>query len=113
MLRQFQVQKAETTWLPKGEVRLERDDDDDDKSDGDAGAAEGSELAVQRADQRKRAGRWNEPRVVLIRPTQDYHDVNRTYNDIAQALAQYSTLSVRTEVYSKCFPLIEDAPMRP
>jgi hypothetical protein len=26
--------------------------------------------------------------------------VNRTYNDVAQALSQYSTLSPRTEVYS-------------
>jgi ESCRT-I complex subunit TSG101 len=31
---------------------------------------------------------------------QEYHDVNRTYNDVAQALSQYPSLSPRTDVYS-------------
>jgi ESCRT-I complex subunit TSG101 len=31
---------------------------------------------------------------------QEYHDVNRTYNDVAQALAQYPSLSPRTDVHS-------------
>jgi hypothetical protein len=31
---------------------------------------------------------------------QEYKDVNRTYNDVAQALSHYSSLSPRTDVYS-------------
>lgn len=31
---------------------------------------------------------------------QEYHDVNRTYNDVAQALSQYPSLSPRTDVHS-------------
>lgn len=31
---------------------------------------------------------------------QEYHDVNRTYNDVAGALSQYTTLSPKTDVYS-------------
>ncbi|KAH8887846.1 UEV-domain-containing protein [Thozetella sp. PMI_491] len=32
--------------------------------------------------------------------TSEYHDVNRTYNDIAQALSQYPSLSPRTDVHT-------------
>ncbi|RYP45584.1 hypothetical protein DL768_008099 [Monosporascus sp. mg162] len=32
--------------------------------------------------------------------TSEYHDVNRTYNDVAQALSQYSSLSPRTDVHT-------------
>ncbi|KHN95176.1 Ubiquitin-conjugating enzyme/RWD-like protein [Metarhizium album ARSEF 1941] len=32
--------------------------------------------------------------------TSEYHDVNRTYNDVAQALTQYPTLSPRTDVHT-------------
>ncbi|SPQ26452.1 bc42b8f4-d8ff-4541-849f-55079447849d [Thermothielavioides terrestris] len=32
--------------------------------------------------------------------TSEYHDVNRTYNDVAQALSQYPSLSPRTDVYT-------------
>ncbi|KAI0431164.1 UEV domain-containing protein [Xylaria sp. FL1042] len=32
--------------------------------------------------------------------TSEYHDVNRTYNDVAQALSQYPTLSPRTDVHT-------------
>jgi hypothetical protein len=31
---------------------------------------------------------------------QEYHDVNRTYNDVAQALSQYPSLSPKTDVHS-------------
>lgn len=33
-------------------------------------------------------------------PPQEYHDVNRTYNDVAQALSQYPSLLPRTDVHS-------------
>jgi ESCRT-I complex subunit TSG101 len=32
--------------------------------------------------------------------TSEYKDVNRTYNDVAQTLSHYSSLSPRTDVYS-------------
>lgn len=32
---------------------------------------------------------------------QEYQDVNRTYNDVAQALSHYSSLAPRTDVYSE------------
>ncbi|KAK0386664.1 hypothetical protein NLU13_6499 [Sarocladium strictum] len=32
--------------------------------------------------------------------TSEYHDVNRTYNDVAQALARYPSLSPRTDVHT-------------
>ena len=32
---------------------------------------------------------------------QQYQDVDRTYNDTAQALSHYSSLSPKTEVYSE------------
>ncbi|KAH7121319.1 UEV domain-containing protein [Dactylonectria macrodidyma] len=32
--------------------------------------------------------------------TSEYHDVNRAYNDVAQALTQYPTLAPRTDVHS-------------
>ncbi|KAK7228377.1 hypothetical protein V2G26_000547, partial [Clonostachys chloroleuca] len=32
--------------------------------------------------------------------TSEYHDVNRTYNDVAHALSRYSTLSPRTDVHT-------------
>ncbi|KAJ0120185.1 endosomal sorting complexes required for transport I [Diaporthe amygdali] len=32
--------------------------------------------------------------------TSEYHDVNRTYNDVAQALSQYPSLSPRTDVHT-------------
>ncbi|KAI9150425.1 Tumor susceptibility protein [Paramyrothecium foliicola] len=32
--------------------------------------------------------------------TSEYHDVNRTYNDVAQTLARFSTLSPRTDVHT-------------
>ncbi|KAF4125967.1 ESCRT-I complex subunit TSG101 [Geosmithia morbida] len=32
--------------------------------------------------------------------TSEYHDVNRTYNDVAQALAQYPSLAPRTDVHT-------------
>ncbi|KAL1878216.1 Suppressor protein stp22 of temperature-sensitive alpha-factor receptor and arginine permease [Diaporthe australafricana] len=32
--------------------------------------------------------------------TSEYHDVNRTYNDVAQALSQYPSLSPRTNVHT-------------
>ncbi|WQF89102.1 Putative ubiquitin E2 variant, ubiquitin-conjugating enzyme/RWD, steadiness box (SB) [Colletotrichum destructivum] len=32
--------------------------------------------------------------------TSEYHDVNRTYNDVAQALSHYSSLSPRTDVHT-------------
>ncbi|KAJ8123747.1 hypothetical protein ONZ43_g368 [Nemania bipapillata] len=32
--------------------------------------------------------------------TSEYHDVNRTYNDVAQALAQYPSLLPRTDVHT-------------
>ncbi|KAM0816051.1 hypothetical protein AB5N19_01852 [Seiridium cardinale] len=32
--------------------------------------------------------------------TSEYHDVQRTYNDVAQALSQYPTLSPRTDVHT-------------
>ncbi|CRK36388.1 hypothetical protein BN1723_004246, partial [Verticillium longisporum] len=34
--------------------------------------------------------------------TSEYHDVNRTYGDVAQALSQYPSLSPRTDVHSEC-----------
>ncbi|TPX08080.1 uncharacterized protein E0L32_010280 [Thyridium curvatum] len=36
----------------------------------------------------------------LSLPRQEYHDVNRTYNDVAQALSQYPSLSPRTDVHT-------------
>lgn len=36
--------------------------------------------------------------------TSEYHDVNRTYNDVAQALSQYPSLSPRTDVHSMLLP---------
>ncbi len=35
-----------------------------------------------------------------LTPLEEYKDVNRTYNDVAQALSHYSSLSPRTDVYS-------------
>jgi len=35
--------------------------------------------------------------------SQEYHDVNRTYNDVAQALSQYPSLTPRTDVHSTAF----------
>ncbi|TGJ88630.1 hypothetical protein E0Z10_g24 [Xylaria hypoxylon] len=32
--------------------------------------------------------------------TSEYHDVNRTYNDVAQAISQYPSLSPRTDVHT-------------
>ncbi|KAK4031701.1 UEV domain-containing protein [Parachaetomium inaequale] len=32
--------------------------------------------------------------------TSEYHDVNRTYNDVAQALSQHPSLSPRTDVHT-------------
>ncbi|KAI9823750.1 MAG: hypothetical protein M1832_002307 [Thelocarpon impressellum] len=32
--------------------------------------------------------------------TSEYHDVNRTYNDVAQTLSHYSSLSPKTDVYT-------------
>ncbi|KAJ4317682.1 Suppressor protein stp22 of temperature-sensitive alpha-factor receptor and arginine permease [Fusarium piperis] len=32
--------------------------------------------------------------------TSEYHDVNRAYNDVAQALTRYPTLSPRTDVHT-------------
>ncbi|OLN81141.1 Tumor susceptibility gene 101 protein [Colletotrichum chlorophyti] len=32
--------------------------------------------------------------------TSEYHDVNRTYNDVAQALSQYPSLAPRTDVHT-------------
>ncbi|PNH35622.1 hypothetical protein VD0002_g4410 [Verticillium dahliae] len=32
--------------------------------------------------------------------TSEYHDVNRTYGDVAQALSQYPSLSPRTDVHT-------------
>ncbi|RKU46714.1 hypothetical protein DL546_009083 [Coniochaeta pulveracea] len=32
--------------------------------------------------------------------TSEYHDVSRTYNDVAQALSQYPSLSPKTDVYT-------------
>ena len=34
-------------------------------------------------------------------PRQTYQDPNRTYSDVANVLAQYPSLSPRTEVYSE------------
>jgi predicted metal-dependent phosphotriesterase family hydrolase len=34
-------------------------------------------------------------------PQQTYQDPNRTYHDVANALAQYPSLSPRTDVYSE------------
>lgn len=39
-------------------------------------------------------------------PQQTYRDPNRTYHDVANALAQYPSLSPRTDVYSECLKLI-------
>ncbi|KAF7552365.1 hypothetical protein G7046_g7434 [Stylonectria norvegica] len=36
----------------------------------------------------------------LTRHRQEYHDVNRAYNDVAQALTRYPTLAPRTDVHS-------------
>jgi hypothetical protein len=42
-----------------------------------------------------------EAKAKLTEPSaQEYHDVNRTYNDVAQALSQYPSLSPRTDVHS-------------
>lgn len=38
--------------------------------------------------------------------TSEYHDVNRTYNDVAQALSQYPSLSPRTDVHSTSNSLV-------
>lgn len=38
---------------------------------------------------------------IMAETPQEYHDVNRTYNDVAQALSQYPSLSPRTDVHSK------------
>lgn len=38
-------------------------------------------------------------------PRQTYHDPNRTYHDVASALAQYPSLSPRTDVYSQFLPM--------
>lgn len=35
---------------------------------------------------------------------QEYHDVNRTYGDVAVALAQYPSLAPRTDVHSMDSP---------
>ncbi len=43
-------------------------------------------------------------RLINLRFPQEYHDVNRTYNDVAQALSQYSSLSPRTDVHSTSYP---------
>lgn len=42
----------------------------------------------------------------LTTPAQEYHDVNRTYNDVAQALSQYPSLSPRTDVHSRRSPCL-------
>lgn len=37
---------------------------------------------------------------------QEYHDVNRTYNDAAHALSHYPSLLPRTDVHSENKPLL-------
>lgn len=46
--------------------------------------------------------------IAISRPSQDhydpkqtYHDPNRAYHDVVNALAQYPSLSPRTDVYSE------------
>jgi ESCRT-I complex subunit TSG101 len=39
-----------------------------------------------------------------IDSVQEYADVQRTYNDVAQTLSHYSSLSPRTDVYSAHTP---------
>lgn len=73
------------------------------------------ELALQRPHQR--ASSTPEPQSCassrtltdscsfLVSISQEYHDVNRTYNDVAQALSQYPSLSPRTDVHSTCLSI--------
>lgn len=42
-------------------------------------------------------------------PKQTYHDPNRTYHDVANALAQYPSLSPRTDVYSTLYHSMQRA----
>lgn len=42
-------------------------------------------------------------------PKQTYQDPNRTYHDIANALAQYPSLSPRTDVYSESVLFMESS----
>jgi hypothetical protein len=57
----------------------------------------GIELAVQCPHKCKPPQAFMDDRSLLH---QEYKDVNRTYNDVAQALSHYSSLSPRTDVYS-------------
>jgi len=41
--------------------------------------------------------KYHTPKLRLL---QNYTDVNRTYHDATEALSQYPSLSVRTDVYS-------------
>lgn len=56
-----------------------------------------TELAVQRSNERKFASAAVSNGLT---GSQEYRDVNRTYNDVAQTLSHYSSLSPRTDVYS-------------
>ena len=40
---------------------------------------------------------------------QEYSNVNRTYNDVAQVLSQYPSLSPRTDVHSTQLPSAIDS----
>ncbi|KAL2162514.1 hypothetical protein VTH06DRAFT_7428 [Thermothelomyces fergusii] len=44
--------------------------------------------------------RQTDPALALFAHEQEYHDVNRTYNDVAAALSQYPSLSPKTDVYT-------------
>lgn len=39
--------------------------------------------------------------LVWLTMLQEYHNVNRTYSDVAQTLSGHSNFSLRTDVYSR------------
>lgn len=41
---------------------------------------------------------------LIVSCLQEYHDVNRTYGDVAQAISQYPSISPRTDVHSRAAP---------
>lgn len=51
-----------------------------------------------------------DPTLTIPPPLQEYSNVNRTYNDVAQVLSQYPSLSPRTDVHSTQLPSPAIAP---
>lgn len=50
-----------------------------------------------------------DPTLTISPPLQEYSNVNRTYNDVAQVLSQYPSLSPRTDVHSTQLPRPSDS----